>query len=275
MHANGEEAPDGRAPRRYISARFHHVDRPTIGADGHGAPPGASLGVERYGPARTQAADLRRRRDRRRARHPACRGSHTRSPPSAVVPRARDRRAAPRCALSRARHRAAARQRRTRERPLQRQPPARRPRARRREHRRRGRRTASRLPARGGEVGRRPLRRLSRAGGRRPDDARHLRRDPARRGLSHELHLHAAGAHLAPLLSPAGLAGARLARVESRAPPGGRRRRADGSRVPDGSLLRADAALRLAGAPGREARAAGLGTGLRPRRCPAHEPVPT
>ena len=80
---------------------------------------------------------------------------------------------------------------------VQRAAAARRPRARRSAHRGRARPSAARVPARRGEGGRRPLRDLSRCRRRRSADARDLRRDPARRSLPHELHLHAARAHLA------------------------------------------------------------------------------
>ena len=75
---------------------------------------------------------------------------------------------------------------------LRRQSAARRPRPRRSAHRRRARPSAARLPARRRKVRRRPLRDLPRARRRRSGDARDLRRDPARRSVSHELHVHAA-----------------------------------------------------------------------------------
>ena len=65
-------------------------------------------------------------------------------------------------------------------------------------HRRRARPSPARLPARRGESGGRPLRDLSRCRRRRSVDARDLRRDPARRSVPHELHLHAARPRLCP-----------------------------------------------------------------------------
>ena len=156
------------------------------------APAAAPLGVERCGSPRAQAARVRRSRNRRRPRHPARRRSHARSAAAAAVSRARDRRAAsrrsvprsaaPRC-CARGRDVARCRSTATRCRAATGSTTS---------HRGRARRSAARLPARRREGRRRPLRDLSRGRGRRSADARDLRGDPARRGVSHELHLHAA-----------------------------------------------------------------------------------
>ena len=151
---------------------------------------------DRRSPA-AKAADVRRRRDRRRTRHPARRRSDARSAAAPALSRARDRRTAPRRSVPRTRRGAAARARRRASACCStaiRCPAAM---ASTTFDRRRAGSSTARLSARGGEIRRRPICDLSRAGRRRSADARDLRGDPAGRGVSHELHLHAADARLA------------------------------------------------------------------------------
>src|SRR5207248_380034 len=156
-----------------------------------------------------------------------------------------------------------------------RQSTARRPRPRRSSHRWRTGSPAARLPARRREIGRRPVCNLSRAGRRRSPDARDFREDPARRGVSYELHLHAADSYLAAGVSTARVACTRQAIVEPVSARRRCRRGADGQRAPDTDVLRTPAAVRVARQARRAARTDWLDSDLAHATQRTAEPVLT